>query len=212
MRELFGLSFDEACAAWTQAIDRLLPPTPTVPAEAPCRQSAFALTRNSRLKNCRRRAVQALSRIDGRRLRSVRTKQLIIEAYLTLLRENPQVADGGADRRAGGLFRALGVRTLSRPARLARGGDGLRLHAGQCAGGAARFDGDRQTRLKSHVETRGWICEQWLPLWRALNANQGDSAELKSRIRSGAPGDPQAHRADVPARARPWTSASAGRS
>ena len=28
MQEFFGLSFDEACAAWTQAIDRLLPPTP----------------------------------------------------------------------------------------------------------------------------------------------------------------------------------------
>ena len=28
MREFFGLSFEEACAAWAQAIDRLLPPTP----------------------------------------------------------------------------------------------------------------------------------------------------------------------------------------
>ena len=47
---------------------------------------------------------------------------------------------------------------------------------------ARDFSGDRLTRLKSHVETRSWICEQWLPLWRALNANQGDSSELKSRI------------------------------
>jgi len=29
MRELFGLSFEEACLAWRQAIDRLLPPTPS---------------------------------------------------------------------------------------------------------------------------------------------------------------------------------------
>ena len=29
MREQFGFSFDEASAAWVQAIDRLLPPTPT---------------------------------------------------------------------------------------------------------------------------------------------------------------------------------------
>ena len=28
MREFFGLSFEEACLAWVQAIDRLLPPTP----------------------------------------------------------------------------------------------------------------------------------------------------------------------------------------
>ena len=44
------------------------------------------------------------------------------------------------------------------------------------------LDGDRAARLKAHVETRGWICEQWLPLWRALNANKGDSEELKARI------------------------------
>ena len=30
-------------------------------------------------------------RIDGRRLRSERTKQLIIEAFLSLLRDNPQM-------------------------------------------------------------------------------------------------------------------------
>ena len=47
---------------------------------------------------------------------------------------------------------------------------------------AREFSGDRETRIKSHVETRSWICEQWLPLWRALVANQGDSSELKSRI------------------------------
>ena len=28
MRELYGLSFEEACAIWTRAIDRLLPATP----------------------------------------------------------------------------------------------------------------------------------------------------------------------------------------
>lgn len=28
MRELYGLSFDESCAVWMRAIDRLLPPTP----------------------------------------------------------------------------------------------------------------------------------------------------------------------------------------
>lgn len=47
---------------------------------------------------------------------------------------------------------------------------------------ARDFSGDRQTRIRSHVQTRAWICEQWLPLWRALNANQGDSGELKTRI------------------------------
>jgi hypothetical protein len=30
MREFFGQSFEEACAIWILAIDRLLPPTPAV--------------------------------------------------------------------------------------------------------------------------------------------------------------------------------------
>src|SRR5260370_42034353 len=42
---------------------------------------------------------------------------------------------------------------------------------------------DRPTRLRSQVETRAHTCERWLPLWRALNANQRESPELKTRIR-----------------------------
>jgi hypothetical protein len=30
MRELFGLSFEDACGVWKRAVDRLLPPTPPV--------------------------------------------------------------------------------------------------------------------------------------------------------------------------------------
>ena len=44
-------------------------------------------------------------------------------------------------------------------------------------------DADRATRIRVQVETRAQTCESWLPLWRALNANQGESAELKLRIR-----------------------------
>ncbi|MBN9542075.1 MAG: TetR/AcrR family transcriptional regulator, partial [Alphaproteobacteria bacterium] len=35
-------------------------------------------------------------RIDGRRLRSARTRQIIIEAYLLLLRESPQIPTAAA--------------------------------------------------------------------------------------------------------------------
>jgi hypothetical protein len=44
-------------------------------------------------------------------------------------------------------------------------------------------NGDRRTRIESHVRTRGQTCERWLPLWRSLIVNQGDSPELKARIR-----------------------------
>lgn len=121
-------------------------------------------------------------RIDGRRLRSARTKQLIIEAYLTLLRESPQIPTAAqiADR-AGYSVRSVFERFPDLHAlRVAATDHAFTQGAAQSI--ARVFEGDRQTRLKAHVETRGWICEQWLPLWRALNANQGDSTDLKARI------------------------------
>ncbi len=46
------------------------------------------------------------------------------------------------------------------------------------------ISGDRMERIKSHVNTRARTSERWLPLWRALLANQGSSGELKARARA----------------------------
>ena len=121
-------------------------------------------------------------RTDGRRLRSVRTKQLIIEAYLTLLRESPKIPTAAqiADQ-AGYSVRSVFERFPDLHALRVAATD-YAFTQGTAQSVARDFDGDRQTRLRTHVRTRAWICEQWLPLWRALNANQGDSKELKSRI------------------------------
>lgn len=43
-------------------------------------------------------------------------------------------------------------------------------------------DADRQTRLRSQVETRVEICERRLPLWRALLHDQYESERLTARI------------------------------
>jgi len=122
------------------------------------------------------------TRIDGRRVRSARTKQLIIEAYLSLLRERPKIPTAATiAERAGYSVRSVFERFPDlHDLRVAATDYALTQGTAQVT--ARDFSGDRLTRLKSHVETRSWICEQWLPLWRALNANQGDSAELKSRI------------------------------
>lgn len=115
-------------------------------------------------------------------MRSARTKQLIIEAYLTLLRENPHIPTAAQiAERAGYSVRSVFERFPDLHALRVAATD-YAFTQGTAQAVARNFEGDRQTRLRSHVETRGWICEQWLPLWRALNANQGDSAELKSRI------------------------------
>lgn len=122
------------------------------------------------------------TRIDGRRLRSARTKQLIIEAYLTLLRESPQIPTAASiAERAGYSVRSVFERFPDLHALRVAATD-YAFTQGTAQAVARDVSGDRLTRLKSHVETRSWTCEQWLPLWRALNANQGDSSELKSRI------------------------------
>ncbi len=121
-------------------------------------------------------------KIDGRRLRSERTRQLIIEAYLELLRESPKVPTASRiAERAGYSVRSVFERF---PDLLA-----LSLATADFAFAQANaqatirdLDGSRRARLRSQVETRGDTCERWLPLWRALNINQGYSAELKTRI------------------------------
>ncbi len=124
-------------------------------------------------------------RIDGRRLRSERTRQLIIEAYLALAGEESPVLPTAAKvaDRAGYSVRSVFERFPD-------------LHSLQIAAAdyaitqvvamAASRDvgGGRLERIKSHVSTRARTSERWLPLWRALIANQGSSKELKARAQA----------------------------
>ena len=122
-------------------------------------------------------------RIDGRRLRSERTRQLIIEAFLLLLREHPhmptavQIAD-----RAGYSVRSVFQRFPDLHSLHVAATD---FALGQALGTPAGTDieGSRPARLRAHVELRARTCDEWLPLWRALVANRGESPELTQRIR-----------------------------
>jgi AcrR family transcriptional regulator len=121
--------------------------------------------------------------IDGRRLRSERTKQFIIEAYLALLSESSKVPTGGQiAERAGYSVRSVFERF---PDLLA-----LSLAAADFAFAQANaqavirnVSADRPTRIRTQVETRAGTCERWLPLWRALQINQHVSPELQQRLR-----------------------------
>lgn len=121
-------------------------------------------------------------RIDGRRLRSERTRRSIIEAYLDLLRENPQQPTASQiAKRAGYSVRSVFERFADLIALNSAAAD----HAftqGMAQAESRHVDGDRQTRLRSQVEARSRICEQWLPLWRALLHNQHQSDLLKALI------------------------------
>ncbi|WP_421998438.1 TetR/AcrR family transcriptional regulator [Reyranella sp.] len=122
-------------------------------------------------------------RIDGRRLRSERTKQLIIEAYLALAYEkSPQVPTAAEiAQRAGYSVRSVFERFPDIHALQVAAADYALVQVAALAP-ARDHDGDRQTRIKTQIGTRARTCERWLPLWRSLIVNQGDSPELKQRI------------------------------
>ena len=121
-------------------------------------------------------------RTDGRLLRSERTKQVLIESYLDLLRENPQIPTASdIAKRAGCSVRSVFER-FSDLLTLSFAAADYAFAQGMAQAVARNVDGDRQSRLKSQVETRAAICERWLPLWRALLRHQHESEELALRI------------------------------
>lgn len=130
-------------------------------------------------------AVSKPARIDGRRLRSERTKQLIIEAYLAIIRENPQEpipTAAAIAERAGYSVRSVFERFPDLNAlRVAAADYGL-AHAAALAP-ARNVDGDRPTRIKSQVETRAGTCERGIALWRSLLFTNDDDHAMKLRIR-----------------------------
>jgi len=123
-------------------------------------------------------------RVDGRRLRSERTRRLIIEAYLDLLRDSPEAPTAAQiANRAGYSVRSVFERFDDLLALALATADHARAQA--IAQAVIRnVDGDRRTRLRTQVETRAQTCEQWLPLWRALLIHQNESELLKERIES----------------------------
>lgn len=124
-------------------------------------------------------------RMDGRRLRSERTKQLIIEAYLQLIRENPSVPMPTAAEiaaRAGYSVRSIFERFPDLHTLRVAAADYSLAHAAALAP-ARDVDGDRATRIRSQVETRAGTCERGVALWRALLFSVDENDALKARVR-----------------------------
>lgn len=121
-------------------------------------------------------------RIDGRRQRSLRTRQVIIDAYLGLLRENAQVPTGTQiAERAGCSLRSIFERFVDMD-KLGLAAIDHIIGLGLSTPVGDRADGDRPSRLRFQVETRARICESWLPMWRVLMRHQDDGDSVKARI------------------------------
>ena len=123
--------------------------------------------------------------IDGRRLRSERTKQLIIEAYLALVRENPVIQMPTAAQiaeRAGYSVRSIFERFPDLSKLRVAAADYSLAQAAALAP-ARNVDGDRQVRIRSQVETRAGTCERGMALWRVLVFSAPEDPELRARVR-----------------------------
>jgi AcrR family transcriptional regulator len=128
------------------------------------------------------------TRIDGRRLRSERTKQLIIEAFLALLRDNPEMPTAvQIAERAGYSVRSIFERFPDLNALRVAATDYSLVQALALAPPRHADSADRSTRVRSQVETRAHTCERGVALWRVLLrfADQDETGQLKARVARG---------------------------
>ncbi len=122
------------------------------------------------------------ARIDGRHLRSERTRRLIVEAYMSLVRESTKMPTAAQiAERAGYSVRSIFERFPDLHALRVAATD-FAIAEGTALNPLPDMQSDRMTRITTQVEARAQGCERWLPLWRSLTANLGESAELQKRI------------------------------
>ena len=121
-------------------------------------------------------------RIDGRRLRSERTRQMIIEACLELVRRSPRMPTAAQiAAEAGYSTRSIFERFSDLNALMLATAD-YAIAVAQAEAGPRDVDADRLTRIRSHIATRAHACERWMSLWRVLLATQDELAALRTRV------------------------------
>ena len=123
------------------------------------------------------------ARPDGRRMRSERTRLLIMEAYIELLRESPQIPTAAQIATRAGISTRLIFERFSDLAALSLATVDHAFATAEAAAAPRAVDGDRAARIKAHAETRARTCERWLPLWRVVLINQPRLGALRDRIR-----------------------------
>ena len=121
-------------------------------------------------------------RVDGRRQRSERTRRLIVEAYMALVRENAQMPTAvQIAERAGYSVRSIFERFPDLTALRVAVTDHAIAEA-RASAALRDLDASRATRITSQVDQRARTCERWLPLWRVLSADSSQSPDLHQRI------------------------------
>lgn len=124
----------------------------------------------------------APAKVDGRRLRSDRSRQSMIDAYMALLREKLRMPTAEEIAGRAGCSTRLVFARFGDITELGLAAADQAFEHARIAGVPRNVDADRATRIASHVEIRALICETWLPLWRSAVTHQERSSRLRSRI------------------------------
>src|SRR5437763_14877348 len=107
--------------------------------------------------------VTEAGRVDGRRLRSERTRRLIVEAYMALVRESSQMPTAvQIAERAGYSVRSIFERFPDLTALRVAVTD-YAIPEPRATAALRHLDADRQTRIRSQVDQRGQGCQRWQP-------------------------------------------------
>ena len=120
------------------------------------------------------------AKVDGRFLRTERTRQRIIESFLALLRSGMSPTSNEIAAHAGCSIRSVFERFHDMAALRVAAADYLFAAAGPVL--ANETAGDRQSRLQSHVGALADLCERIMPLWRTMLVHQGGSPPLREHI------------------------------
>ncbi|HZP99748.1 MAG TPA: hypothetical protein VFB13_09435 [Reyranella sp.] len=121
-------------------------------------------------------------RVDGRRQRSVRTRQAIIEAYLELLREKRDLPTCEQVAEQARLSERAVFAHFADRERLAAAAFDHVLSQRRSTPAGDKITADRETRIKFQVEIRARACETWMPIWRVVSIGLYKSPEIARRI------------------------------
>jgi AcrR family transcriptional regulator len=125
----------------------------------------------------------AKAKPDGRRLRSIRTRTAIVEAFLFLIRQKAEIPTAAAIAKKAGCSTRSVFERFSDFRELAEATFDYVLQQGLSTPVGDTLTRDRATRIAFHVKVRATNCENWLPLWRTLmRAPVGTQEFLKMRI------------------------------
>lgn len=120
---------------------------------------------------------------DGRRLRTERTRQRLIAAYLGLAFElSPRMPTATEiANRAGCSVRSVFER-FPDLGQLQVAATDYALDRAAALAPPPLLDADRTARIAHQVEMRANLCEIWGRLWQSLLANRGASDELRQKV------------------------------